>query len=78
MTENCFGEREFFIFPHCAIAECGNYGNLLSRILDKTFVKPTFLLFNKGAIKELISRNIFTISDEMSKFQFVEYVEKKY
>ena len=39
-------EREFFVFPHCCVTQCGNYVNLLSHFFAKNFVKTTFLLMN--------------------------------
>ena len=41
MTKYFFDEREFLVFPYC---DCGTYGNLLSRLFEKNFVKVTFSL----------------------------------
>ena len=44
--EKKIGEREFLVFPHCAVelSQCGNCCNLVSHIFGKNFVKVTFLL----------------------------------
>ena len=47
-------------------SQYGNYGNSLSHFFDKNFVKPMF--FTKGATKELISRNIFSVRENFLLF----------
>ena len=42
------------------LTQCGNYGNLLSRLFERNFVKATFP--TKEVTKMLISRNILSLS----------------
>ena len=53
--------RENLVFlPHCVCgfcrAQCGNYGNLLSHIFGKTFVKVKVLL------KKLLSKYLISLT----------------
>ena len=55
-------------------AQCGNYGNLLSHLFDKNFVK-VFNVFTKVYNKELIWRNILWVTVNFSFFHLVEITE---
>ena len=55
------------------LAQCGNYGNLLSRLFERNFVKATFQ--TKGVTKMLISRNIFSVRVNFSIFHTVLYLD---
>ena len=57
------------------LTHCGNYGNFLSRIFGKNFVKLTFLL-NKLVAKGLIWRNIYLVRENFTFFHTVPQWKK--